>query len=303
MEQFPHPMYNLPYMKTQRVKKVVIPVAGYGTRFLPATKAMPKEMLPVLNKPVIQYVVEEAVKSGIEDVILVTSGMKRAVEDHFDENEMLAQWLIKTGKREVLKEVRRVARLANFIYIRQKGPYGNVIPVLNAESVLGGEPFAVLWGDEVITGKTPRLKQLMETYETYGHPVIAVVPVDPEQTKRYGVIDPKRKIAKGVYELKGMVEKPGPEKAPSLLASIGGYILTPDIFGEIRRMKPGHGGEYVLLDAIKMLMKKRPIYAREISGEFLDTGTPLKWLKANLKVALERPDMKAEVKRMLRQMK
>ncbi len=287
-------------MKKQRVKKVIIPVAGYGTRFLPATKAMPKEMLPVLDKPVIQYVVEEAVASGIEDVILVTSSMKRPVEDHFDENEILTRWLKKTGKTAALKEVTRVAKLANFIYIRQKGPYGNATPILNAEGVIGDEPFAVMWGDEVMTGKIPRLKQLIDTYNELQDPVIAVVPVNREQTKRYGIIDPKRKVKKGVYELKGMVEKPGPNKAPSLLASIGGYILTPDIYDEIHRMKPGHGGEYVLLDAIKMLMKKRPIYACEISGEFLDTGTPLKWLKANLTVALERPDMKADVRKMIR---
>jgi UTP--glucose-1-phosphate uridylyltransferase len=290
-------------MKKQRVKKVIIPVAGYGTRFLPATKAMPKEMLPVLDKPVIQYVVEEAVASGIEDVILVTSTMKRPVEDHFDENEILARWLKKTGKTAALKEVTRVAKLANFIYIRQKGPYGNATPVLNAESLIGNEPFAVLWGDEVISGKVPRLKQLIETFNEFQDPVIAVVPVNKEQTKRYGIIDPKRKVKKGVYELSGMVEKPGPKKAPSLLASIGGYILTPDIYDEIHRMKPGHGGEYVLLDAIKMLMNKRPIYAREIEGEFLDTGTPLKWLRTNLKVALERPDMRSDVKKMIRQLK
>lgn len=290
-------------MSNERVRKVVIPVAGYGTRFLPATKAMPKEMLPVLDKPVIQYVVEEAVASGIEDVILVTSGTKRAVEDHFDDNPLLEAWLKKTNKKEALEQVKRVSKIANFIYIRQKGPYGNCTPIKNAESVLGNEPFAVLWGDEVIASKKPRLKLLIETFNKYRHPVIAAYPIRKDQTNRYGIIDPKQTVEKGVYELKGMVEKPGPKRAPSLLASIGGYIVTPDIFDEIHRLKPGHGGEYILLDAIKMLMKKRPIYAREIEGEWLDTGTPIKWLKANLKIALERPDMKAEIKKMLKELK
>jgi UTP--glucose-1-phosphate uridylyltransferase len=295
-------MYNPIHMK-KRIRKVIIPVAGYGTRFLPATKAMPKEMLPVLDKPVIQYVVEEAVASGIEDVILVTSSMKRPVEDHFDENEVLTQWLKKTGKEHILKEVKRVAKLANFIYIRQKGPYGNATPVLNARSLIGDEPFAVMWGDEVIAGKTPRLKELIDTFNEVQHPVISVTPIERKRTERYGVIDPKRRVKKGLYELKGMVEKPKPTQAPSLMAVIGGYILTPDIYHEIDRMKPGHGGEYVLLDAIKMLMKKRPVYAREISGEWLDTGTPLNWLKANLTIALERPDMKADVRKMIRGMR
>jgi UTP--glucose-1-phosphate uridylyltransferase len=198
----------------QRIRKVIIPVAGFVTRFLPATKAMPKEMLPVIDKPAIQYVVEEAVASGIEDVILVTSHAKRPVEDHFDDNRELEDWLRRTGKLRALEEIKRIGKLANFVYIRQKGPYGNATPILNCQHLIGNEPFAVLYGDEVFTGKVPRLRQLIETFERYNDPVLGVIPVDAEGTRRYGIIDPKATVEKNVFELKGMVEKPGPEKAP-----------------------------------------------------------------------------------------
>jgi UTP--glucose-1-phosphate uridylyltransferase len=289
-------------MTLKTVRKVIIPVAGIGTRFLPATKAMPKEMLPILDKPVIQYVVEEAVQSGIEEVILVTSHTKRAVEDHFDVNPELESWLQKTGKKDMVREVRRITSLAKFVYIRQKGPYGNATPVLNAEHVIGSEPFAVMFGDEIFTGKVPRLKQMIDTFRRYGDPVLGVIPVDAEATRRYGMIDPKAKVSERVYEVKGLVEKPGPKKSPSRIASIGSYILTPDIFGEIRRLKPGHGGEYVLLDAILGLMKKRPVYARELQGEYFDTGSKIGWLRANVAMALKRPDMKTDARRMLKEM-
>lgn len=288
---------------SQKVRKVIIPVAGYGTRFLPATKAMPKEMLPIIDKPVIQYVVEEAVASGIEDVILVTSSSKRPVEDHFDDNHELEAWLKKTGKNSVLKEVKAIGKLANFIYVRQKGPYGNATPVLNARHLIGDEPFAVLFGDELFSGDVPRLKQMIETYDKYGDPVLGAVTVTAEDTKRYGIIDPAAEVEKGVYQLKGMVEKPGPEKAPSRLAAIGAYVLTPDIFQSIEKTRKGHGGEIVLLDAIFGLMKKRPVYARKLSGEYHDTGSKLGWLKANIDMALRRPEMAKEAKAMLKNIK
>lgn len=287
-------------MNHSPVRKVIIPVAGFGTRFLPATKAMPKEMLPIIDKPVIQYVVEEAVESGIEEVILVTSHTKRPVEDHFDVNTELESWLRKTGKKQILKEVQAVGKLASFIYLRQKGPYGNATPVLNAANLIHNEPFAVLFGDEIIAGKIPRLKQMIETYEHYHDPVLAVFPVDAEGTKRYGIIDPKQKVDANTYEVQGMVEKPGPARAPSRLAAMGAYILTPDIFAEIRKLKPGHNGEYVLLDAIFGLMKKRAIYARQIKGNYYDTGSKIGWLKANIELASRRADMKDDVKKMLR---
>jgi UTP--glucose-1-phosphate uridylyltransferase len=284
----------------KHVRKIVIPVAGFGTRFLPATKAMPKEMLPIIDKPIIQYVVEEAVASGIEDIILVTSGTKRSVEDHFDDNETLERWLKRTGKLDLLKTIRKIGKMANFIYVRQKGPYGNAIPVLNSAHLLGNEPFAVVFGDDIYTGKIPRIRQMIDVYDKYQDPVVGVVKVAKEDTRRYGIIDPGAKVESHVYQLKGVVEKPTAEKAPSLLAANAGYILTPDIFDAIRELKPKKGGEYVTLDAIFSLMKKRPVYACEIQGEYHDTGSKIGWLKANVTMALERPDMKDEVKKMLK---
>lgn len=285
---------------SQSVRKVVIPVAGLGTRFLPVTKAMPKEMLPIIDKPIIQYVVEEAVASGITDIILVTSHAKRPVEDHFDENKELESWLIKQGKKDLLEQIKGIGKLANFVYIRQKGPYGNATPVLNAAHIIGDEPFAVVFGDDVFDCKVPRLRQMIDVYEKYGDPVLGVTKADKEATKRYGIIDPEAKLEKGVYQLKSVVEKPGPENAPSNLAATGGYILTPDIFDEIRKLKPGHGGELITLDAIHRLMKRRPVYACEIEGSYYDTGSKIGWLKANIEMALRRPDMASEARSLIK---
>lgn len=287
----------------QTVRKVVIPVAGLGTRFLPVTKAMPKEMLPIIDKPIIQYVVEEAVASGITDVILVTSHAKRPVEDHFDDNKELEARLMKQGKKDLLEQIKDIGKLASFVYIRQKGPYGNATPVLNAERLIGDEPFAVVFGDDVYDGKVPRLKQMIDVYEKYRDPVIGVVNVGAEETKRYGIIDPGAKVERRVYQLKSVVEKPGPEKAPSRLAATAGYILTPDIFDEIRKLKPGHGGEYVTLDAIHRLMKRRPVYACEVEGTYYDTGSKIGWLKANFEMALRRPDMAAEARSLVKKLR
>ncbi len=286
----------------QTVRKLVIPVAGLGTRFLPETKAMPKEMLPIIDTPIIQYVVEEAVASGITDIILVTSHAKRPVEDHFDINQELENWLRKQGKKDLLDHVRRISELANFIYIRQKGPYGNATPVLNAEPLIGNEPFAVVFGDDVFDCKIPRLRQMIDVYEKYRDPVMGVIKVDAEGTRRYGIIDPAAKVEPNVYQLKHVVEKPGPVKAPSRLAANGGYILTPDIFDEIRRLKPGHKGEYVTLDAIHRLMKRRPVYACEIMGTYHDTGSKIGWLEANIQYALKRPDMAPGVRALIRRL-
>jgi len=287
---------------TQKVRKAIIPVAGFGTRFLPATKASPKEMLPIIDKPVIQYVVEEAVASGITDIIIVTNQSKRAVEDHFDDNPNLEAWLKKSGKFGQLEEVREIGRLANFIYVRQKGPYGTATPVMNAKSLIGDEPFAVLWGDEFFVGKTPRLKQLIKVYEKYGDPVLCSIPVDDEGTKKYGIIDPAAEVERGVYQLKNVIEKPGPKKAPSRLGSVGGYILTPDIFEDIARLKRGYGGELILLDAIHALMKRRPVYAKRAEGTYYDTGSKIGWLRANLELALRRPDLSQETKALVKKL-
>ena len=281
------------------VKKVVIPVAGYGTRFLPATKAQPKEMLPVVDKPILQYIVEEAVASGIEDVIIVTNLQKRAAEDHFDRMPELEAWLEKQGKTEALTEVRKIADLANFIYLRQKGPYGNGTPVLAAKHVIGNEPFAVIWGDDMVIGQPPRLKQLIDVYEKYGHPVLTAYNIDDEGTKRYAVLDAKQ-ITGNVYEVNGIIEKPGPEQAPSRLASLGGYVLTPDIFNALEQTPLGKGGELWLVDALERLRQTKPVYACEVSGTYYDVGSKLGWLTANVALTLQHPELGQDFRRFLK---
>jgi len=285
---------------SQTVRKLVIPVAGLGTRFLPATKASPKEMLPVVDKPIIQYVVEEAVASGITDIIMVTGPSKRAVEDHFSPNYELISWLKKQGKEEMAEEVKKIADLANFVFIRQKGPYGNGTPVLCAKDVIGNEPFAVLWGDEFhYSVKKPRLKQLIEVYEKYGDPVVTAYPIDNEGTKKYGVID-GIKVEDGVYQVKNILEKPGPEKTTSRLGSIGGYVLTPDIFEALEKTKVGQGGELWLVDALFKLLKKRPIYAKVVDSIYYDTGSKLGYVQANVDFALRDKKIGPEFKKYLK---
>jgi UTP--glucose-1-phosphate uridylyltransferase len=282
------------------IKKLVIPVAGIGTRFLPATKAQPKEMLPVVDKPIIQYVVEDAVRAGIEDIIFITGPSKRAVEDHFSPNYELINVLKKQGKNEMAEEVKKIADMANFIFIRQKGPYGNGTPVLCAKPIIGNEPFAVMWGDEFFyTPKKSQLKQLTEVFKKYGDPVLTAYKVDNEGTKKYGIIDGV-KVEDKIYQVKNIVEKPGPEKAPSRLASLGGYVLTPDIFDALENTKLGKGGELWLVDAIFKLLKKRPLYAQLIEGEYYDTGSKLGYLKANVDFALRDPKLSKDFRKYLK---
>ncbi len=284
------------------ITKLVIPVAGLGTRFLPATKASPKEMMPVVDKPIIQYVVENAVKSGITDIIMVTGPSKRAVEDHFSPNYELISWLKKQNKEQVAEEVKKIADLANFIFIRQKGPYGNGTPVLCAQDIIGNEPFAVLWGDEFfINDKKPTLRQVIETFEKYGDPVLAAYEVSAADTKKYGVIDGV-KVEKDVYQIKAIVEKPGPEQSPSRFAVLGGggYVFTPDIFEMLEKTKVGRGGELWLTDAVEKLMEKRPVYARLVEGKYYDTGSKLGYLKANVDFALKDKSIGAEFRRYLK---
>ncbi|OGH91475.1 MAG: UTP--glucose-1-phosphate uridylyltransferase [Candidatus Magasanikbacteria bacterium RIFOXYD2_FULL_39_9] len=269
-----------------KIRKLVIPVAGLGTRFLPATKAQPKEMLPVIDKPIIQYVVEDAVKSGITDIIMVTGPSKRAVEDHFSPNYELVNLLKKQGKEDVAEEVKKIADMANFVFIRQKGPYGNGTPVLCAKNIIGNEPFAVMWGDEFFyTPEKPQLQQLIEVYEKYGDPVVTACRVSKEDTKKYGIID-ALEVEKGIYQVKKIIEKPGPEKAPSNLAMLGGFILTPDIFEALEKTKLGKDGELWLADAHEKVLKKRPYYACLVDGTYYDTGSKLGYLKANVDFAL-----------------
>jgi UTP--glucose-1-phosphate uridylyltransferase len=285
----------------QKIRKAIIPAAGLGTRFLPATKAMPKEMLPIVDKPIIQYVVEEAVASGIEDIIIVTSSNKRSLEDHFDYPYELEKKLEEAGKAEQAEELRRISRMANFIYIRQRGPYGNASPVMTAKHLVNHEDFAVLWGDEFIHSSPPRLKQMVEVYEKYGKSVISAVRIpEPQDVSKYGIADVEP-VEDAVFKIKKIVEKPKPEEAPSNLAAHGAYILTFDIFKHLSALKPGKGGELWLVDAINSLMKVDDVYAKEIiNGEYYDTGNKFDYLRANIEFALERPDLRDKLLAYLR---
>ena len=268
------------------VRKLIIPVAGLGTRFLPATKSQPKEMLPLLDKPIIQCIVEEAVRAGITDIILVTGKAKRAIEDHFDRDEDLETYLKVRGKPEAGEQIRKIAEMANFIYIRQKGPYGNGTPVLNARHIIGNEPFAVVWGDDIwhCPGQ-PHIAQLVEVYERYHDPVLSLKMTDDAGTKRYGIIEGPE-VQPNVYQINAITEKPGPEKAKTHIASHGGYVFTPDIFEALSETALGRDGELWLVDAIANLLKRRPIYGKIIDGDYYDTGNILGWLKANMEFAL-----------------
>jgi UTP--glucose-1-phosphate uridylyltransferase len=274
----------------QKVRKAIIPAAGYGTRFLPATKSQPKEMLPIVDKPIIQYVIEDAVASGITDIIIVTGSNKRAIEDHFDHSTELEKYLKENNKLERLDEIRKIAEMANFIYIRQKGPYGNGTPVKNAMEVIGDEPFVVLWGDDFIDARPPRTRQLIDVYEKFNGPVISLVETDDEGTNKYGIADATL-LEDNVYRIKQLIEKPGPEKAPSRLASVSGFLLTPDIFPILNDLKTGKGGELWLSDAMDKLREKRAFYGCLIrDGKYYDCGNKLEWIKANVDFALRRAD-------------
>ena len=290
----------------KKITKVIIPAAGFGTRFLPQTKAMPKEMLPIVDKPVIQYVVEEAVNSGIKDIIIVTGYSKRSIEDHFDNPSAELVNNLRAGKKEhMLDEVNKVANLANFIYVRQKGAYGNGTPVLAAESILGKESFAVMWGDEFIHSNPPRLKQMMKAWEKYGGVMISGVRIETkDHLSRYGIADLEHVEGK-VYKIKKIIEKPIPDEAPSNLATHGAYILPPDIFPALRNVKPGKGGEIWLVDAINILRKKGiPVYACEIeNGKYYDTGNKLEYMKTIVEFALTHPAIKDPFKDFLKKLK
>jgi UTP--glucose-1-phosphate uridylyltransferase len=274
----------------QKVRKAIIPAAGYGTRFLPATKSQPKEMLPIVDKPIIQYVIEDAVASGITDIIIVTGSNKRSIEDHFDHSTELEKYLKEGGKLEQLEEIKRIAELANFIYIRQKGPYGNGTPVRNCKDIIGDEPFVVLWGDDFIYSNPPRTKQLIDVYEKYNGPVISLVETNDEGTSKYGIADGDQ-IEGNVYRIKQLIEKPGPEKAPSRLASVSGFLLTPDIFPILDELELGKGGELWLNDAMDQLREKRAFYGCQIAdGKYYDCGNKLEWIKANIDFAMRRDD-------------
>lgn len=280
--------------------KAVIPAAGLGTRLLPATKSMPKEMLPVVDKPVIQYVVEEAVASGCDEILIVTGRGKRAIEDHFDHSFELEHHLQKKGKKELLEQMEAISEIAEIQYVRQKIPMGLGHAVLCAKRFIGDEPFAVLLGDDIFHGTTPCTKQLVEIHEQTRCSAFAVQNVAREQISRYGAVDAEAMgDREGLYRVKSIVEKPSPEKAPSTLATMGRYVFTPRLIEELEHTKPGHGGEIQLTDAMASLIGKEMLYAWEFEGERLDVGSVQGFLEANVTLGLARKDVGPEVRAVL----
>lgn len=274
-----------------RVKKAIIPAAGLGTRFLPATKAQPKEMLPIVDKPTIQYIIEEAVESGIEEILIITGRNKRAIEDHFDKSVELEKELEEHNKNELLKMVKDISNMADIYYIRQKEPKGLGHAINCARTFVGKEPFAVMLGDDVVDSKTPCLKQLINCYSKYKTTVLGVQPVPKADVSKYGVVDGMY-IEDHVYKVKDLVEKPKEDEAPSDIAILGRYIITPAIFDILDNTKPGKGGEIQLTDALKTLMHKEAMYAYVFEGRRYDVGDKLGFLQATVEFALKRDEIK-----------
>lgn len=278
----------------KQIKKAIIPAAGLGTRFLPATKAMPKEMLPILDKPTIQYIVEEASRAGIEDIIIVTGKHKRAIEDHFDNQKELEMVLEEKGKTELLKKVQYSTDLANIFYVRQKEQKGLGHAIYSARQFIGDEPFAVLLGDDIVESDTPAIKQLMDAYDETGKSVIGVQEVAESDTHRYGIIDLLEKHGRR-YEVKQFVEKPAQGTAPSNLAIMGRYVLTANIFDYLKTQKRGAGNEIQLTDAIERLNKDDQVYAYDFEGDRYDVGEKLGFVKTTIEYALKDQEMKEEL--------
>ncbi len=283
-----------------KVRKAVITAAGWGTRFLPITKAQPKEMLPLVNKPLIQYSVEEAINSGIEQIIIVTALGKRAIEDYFDRSFELEDVLEQKGEIKLLQEIRELSNLVDICYIRQKEQLGLGHAVLTAKSIVGEEPFAVLLPDDIIDGKVPVLKQMIRVYEQYKTNIIGVEHISSKDTTKYGIIEPRR-ISGRIYQVLSLAEKPEPAQAPSDLGVVGRYILMPQIFDVLEVTPPGKNQEIQLTDALQLLLRQQAIYAYEFEGVRYDTGTPLGWLEATIAVALKHPDIGQELREYLRQ--
>ena len=301
-------VYNAPPMTRDAsmkppapVRKAVFPAAGVGTRFLPATKAVPKEMLPIVDKPVIQYAIEEAVASGIESIIIITGRGKTAIEDHFDVACELEQLLERRGKLELLEQVRSISNMINVSYVRQKEPLGLGHAILVARDLVGREPFAVFLGDDVIEARVPVMRQMVDVYQRYRAPLVAVEKVSRARTRDYGIVD-ARPMGKRVYEVIDLVEKPPPAEAPSNLAIIGRYILTPEIFDHLSRTAPGSGGEIQLTDALRSLRKTQSLYAYQFEGKRYDTGGKLGFLKATVEFALRRTDLGGAFRTYLRRL-
>jgi UTP--glucose-1-phosphate uridylyltransferase len=283
----------------KQVRKGVFPAAGLGTRFLPATKAQPKEMLPLVDKPTIQYVVEEAVASGLQELVLVTGRNKRAIEDHFDAAFELEYYLQDRGKTEELAQIKTISELASVSYVRQKEPLGLGHAILCARPLVGDEPFGVFLGDDIIVADTPCMRQLLDVYARHDGPVVAVMRIPGEEIGRYGVIEAKA-LGGNVYEVLDMVEKPAPKDAPSDLAIIGRYVLTPDLFPILAETPADSRGEIQLTNGLRTLRQRRPIYAVEFEGRRYDTGDKLGFLKATVDFALARPDLGDEFRAYLK---
>lgn len=288
--------------RMKRVKKAIIPAAGLGTRFLPATKAMPKEMLPILDKPTIQYIVEEAVRAGIEDIIIVTGKHKRAIEDHFDHQVELENNLAEKGKDALLEKVRHSTNLANMFYVRQKEQKGLGHAIWTAKQFIGNEPFAVLLGDDIVESDTPAIQQLIEEYDRTGKSVIGVQEVPEQETHRYGIVDPKSKDNR-LYEVTKFVEKPAPGTAPSNLAIMGRYVLTPDIFDYLENQETGAGGEIQLTDAIERLNQSEQVFAYDFEGERFDVGEKIGFVKTTIQYALKDEEMSEEIRQFIQTLK
>lgn len=283
----------------REVKKAVIPVAGFGTRFLPATKSTPKEMLPIIDKPIIHYIVEEAVKAGIETVIFVTGRHKRAIEDYFDHYPELENQLLKNGRKDIVEMIRGISNMAEFVYVRQKEQLGLGHAILTAKHVVGDEPFAVMLGDELIINQDkPAIGQLIETYYKFGKSVVGTMSVPKEDVSKYGIVD-GREIMENIRLITSMIEKPKVEEARSNSAIIGRYVLTQSIFQELENTPIGKGGELQLTDAMVNLLRKEAIYSKDIEGIRHDTGNKLGYLKAILDFALLQPDIRDDLKEIL----
>ena len=287
----------------KKIKKAILPVAGFGTRFLPATKSQPKEMLPVVDKPVIQYLVEEAVESGIEEIIFVTGRGKRAIEDHFDVSYELEDTLVEKNKHDLLEAVRTISGLAKFSYVRQPMPLGDGHAILQAAHIVDNEPVLVLFGDCLYDSQVPASKQLIETYEKYGDSVIGLSHVEKEEVSKFGVIE-GISLGENNFEVKNIVEKPKPEDAKSDMVAVGKYVITPEVMEVLATMKHGKSGEIRLADAFEiMLNNDRPLYGKVLDGEWLDTGDKFNFLKASIKLGLKHPEIGEKLKKFLGELK
>ena len=285
----------------KKVRKAIIPAAGLGTRFLPVTKASPKEMLPIVDKPTIQYIVEEARKSGIEDILIITGKGKRAIEDHFDAVPELEENLKAKGKKEMLKMVEETTGL-NMYFKRQSHPRGLGDAVLTAKSFVGNEPFVVMLGDDLMEDKVPLTKQLVDSFEETGASTLAVLPIPHEEVSKYGVIDPSEEVEKDLYNVSKFVEKPAVDEAPSNLAIIGRYVLTPEIFNILEKQGLGEGNEVQLTDAIDTLNKKQRVFAKVFNGNRYDVGNKFGFLKTNIEYGLKHPETKDELKTYIKEL-